>query len=140
MHSWDAATKTFDRLLAGGSRDSGDLYHSTVLLFRRGGLAEFGRHRRRMLDLFAQSNDLRVAAERIGKACLLAPLPGPDQDQGRRLALRSDPTRNAGRWALPWDLLTRSLAECPREPFCGGGRPRAQGHGNWVRSLGLQLL
>ena len=109
---WDALTTTYDRLMAAGTTDHWDLMCATALFLRRGGLEEFGRHRRRMLELFGQSTDFRVAA-RIGKVCLLAPLPGPDQEQALRIALNSDVTPSAGTF-LPWNLLARSLAEYRR--------------------------
>jgi WD40 repeat protein/tetratricopeptide (TPR) repeat protein len=106
---WDALTTTYDRLLAAGTTEPWDLFRSTALFLKRGGLEEFRGHRRRMLELFGKTTDARLAA-RIGKACLLAPLPGPDQDEGVRLARRADVTAKAGSY-LPWNCLARSLAE-----------------------------
>jgi eukaryotic-like serine/threonine-protein kinase len=107
---WDALTRTYDQLMAAGTTDHWDLFRSTPLFLRRGGLDEFRRHRHRMLELFGQSTNL-VIVERISKACLLAPLPGPDQDVARRFALRLDITPSAGA-LLPRNLLVLSLAEC----------------------------
>ena len=81
--------------LAAGTTEHWDLCRSTALFLKRDGLEGFRRHRRRMLGLFAQSTNVTIA-ERIGKACLLAPLPGPDQDEGVRLALHTDMTPSTG--------------------------------------------
>ncbi len=129
---WDAVTQTYDRLLAAGTTEHWDLYRATALFLKRDGLEGFRRHRRRMLDLFAQSTNTTIT-ERIGKACLLAPLPGPDQDEGLRLALLSDLTPRAGQY-LPWNLLTQSLAE-----YRSGRPAEAVAHARQVTAIRPEL-
>ena len=107
---WVDAATTYGRVQELGSADHWDAYRYAVLLLKTGNLDAYRRHRRRMLDDFQQIKDTAVS-RRLSKACLIPPLPGPDQDEARARALVSADDSISRREQLPYAYLNKSLSE-----------------------------
>ena len=82
---WADAASTYAQILQLDSINDNDAYHYAALLLETGAVDAYRRHCRWILDQYGKSSD-RGIGRRLGKACLIASLPGPDQDQALRWA------------------------------------------------------
>jgi serine/threonine-protein kinase len=139
---WDEALAACDRAIALGPDAHDGWNHAAILWARTGDRAGYRAHCRRMLDRFGATTD-PIIAERTGKACLLLPLGGPEQEAACDLADRAAALA-WGHWVEPWAEATRALAAYRREHFADAvvwaDRCLARGPRDWNRELPAHLV
>jgi hypothetical protein len=141
---WAKAAVTYGRVRELGSLDHWDAYRFALLLPQSGDLDGYRRHRKWILDHFRQTKDMAIA-RRLSKACLIVPLPGPDQDEALRWAMAAADESIRQQQVLPSAYLNKSLSE-----YRAGHIEQAvawadklipkRGNGDWIFVLPARLV